>query len=226
MKYIFIVCCTLVVFSCTNSSSDRAKGANTIVDTLQDGDKSLQKKFKITAFDKSKNPLHDSIKGELLEGLSWMDLNGEHLALFSSIPVKMSENNGQSGAIFAYCFDKKGDSWTKQWMVQDRIDACEVDATCEFFPGSFSITDMDNNQVGEISFLYKLSCKGDVSPDEKKLILYEGATKYAIRGSTIIEYDQQREGGEKKPDARFVTAAKPIQDFAMAQWEKFGYTKY
>ncbi len=226
MKYYSLIVGLLLFVSCTNSGSEQPSVAKATTDNLQQEDKTLQKKFKLASFDKGNNPLRDSIKGELLEGLSWMDLNGDHLALFSAIPVKMSENNGQSGSLYAYCFDKIGDSWLKKWMVQDRIDACEVDATCEFFPGSFSITDMDSNQVGEVSFLYKLSCKGDVSPDEKKLILYEGSNKYAIRGSTIIEYDQNREGGEKKPDAQFARAAKPIQDFALAQWEKFGYIKY
>jgi hypothetical protein len=138
----------------------------------------------------------------------------------------MHENKGQSGYLYAYCFDKSASGWTKKWMLQDRVEACEVDATCEFFPGSFTITDSDSNAVGEVAFLYKLSCKGDVSPDEKNSFCMRGILNMPFGGSTIIEYDQHREGGEKKPDAQFVKAARPIQAFAMAQWEKYGYTKY
>ncbi|MBK8519744.1 MAG: hypothetical protein IPL54_02280 [Chitinophagaceae bacterium] len=101
-----------------------------------------------------------------------------------------------------------------------------MDATCEFFPKSFTITDNNANDVGEVCFLYKLSCKGDVSPDEKKLIMYEGVNKYAIRGSTILQFAAGKEGGDKKIDASFSKAARPLLDFANGQWDKFGVTKF
>jgi hypothetical protein len=138
----------------------------------------------------------------------------------------MNKNGQQSGAIYAYCFIQSGGAWQKEWEVKDRIDDCEVDATCEFLPNSFTITDNDGNNLGEVTFLYKLSCKGDVSPDEKKLIMYEGANKYAIRGSTILNYEGGKEGGDKKIDGSFTKAAKSLLDFANSQWDKFGITKY
>jgi len=40
--------------------------------------------------------------------------------------------------------------------------------------------------------------QGDVSPDEKKLIMYEGPKKYAIRGATIMEINGSKEGEIKR----------------------------
>lgn len=182
--------------------------------------------FKVLSFDKNEHFFEDSIKGTVVEGLSWRDAKSEHRVLFTTIPVKMNKSGQQSGAVYAYCFIQSGGAWQKKWEVKDRVDDCDVDATCEFLPNSFTVTDNDNNGVGEVCFLYKLSCKGDVSPDEKKLIMYEGVNKYAIRGSTILQFAEGREGGDKKIDASFSKAAKPLLDFANGQWDKFGTARY
>ena len=182
--------------------------------------------FTVLKFDKKEQLFKDSIKGSVVNGLSWRDAEGEHRALFTKISAQMNAAGLQSAAIYAYCFSKNTTEWKKTWEVKDRIDACEVDATCEFLPNAITITDNDRNDVGEVTFLYKLSCKGDVSPDDKKLIMYEGANKYAIRGTTVLEYNGSKEGGDKKVDASFTKAAKPLLDFANSQWNKFGTTKY
>ena len=178
------------------------------------------------SFDKNDHTFKDSIKGTLIDGLSWQDAEGENRVLFTANPVQMNTSGQQGGAVYAYCFIRNKTGWKKKWEVKDRIENCEVDATCEFLPGSFTITDNDGNSLGEVCFLYKLSCKGDVSPDEKKLIIYEGVNKYAIRGSTILQFAAGKEGGDKKIDASFSKAAKPLLDFANGQWDKFGTTKY
>ncbi len=182
--------------------------------------------FTILPFDKTETTFKDSIKGALVKGLSWQDAAGEHRVLFTAIPVQLNKNDLQSAAVNAYCFIKNVNGWKKKWEVKDRIDACETDATCEFLPNSFTITDNDGNNAGEVTFLYKLSCRGDVGPDEKKLIMYEGVNKYAIRGTTVLQYAGSKQGGDKKIDASFNKAAKPLLDFANSQWDKFGTTKY
>ncbi|MBK8519743.1 MAG: hypothetical protein IPL54_02275 [Chitinophagaceae bacterium] len=64
--------------------------------------------FTVLKFDKKEQLFKDSIKGNIINGLSWKDSNGEHRALFTAIPVKMNESSGlQSGAIYVYCFSKK-----------------------------------------------------------------------------------------------------------------------
>jgi len=229
MRNCLVVFSVIILFACNNQSKDKTdtnKKDSTSTTSQQKEPVSGTAAFKVLSFDKNEHFYEDSIKGTVVEGLAWRDLVSEHRVLFTAIPVKMSKSGLQSGAIYAYCFVQSGGAWQKEWEVKDRIDNCEVDATCEFFPGSCTVTDNDGNNMGEVCFLYKLSCKGDVSPDEKKLIMYEGANKFAIRGSTIIEYNGSKEGGDKKIDASFTKAAKPLLDFANSQWDKFGITKY
>lgn len=229
MKHCLVVFSSFILFACNNqqkvkTDSNKDDSASTTIQ--QEEPVSGTPAFKVLSIDKNEHFYEDSIKGTIVEGLGWRDAVSEHRVLFTAIPVKLNKKGLQSGAIYAYCFVQSGGAWQKEWEVKDRIDDCEVDATCEFLPGSFTVTDNDGNNIGEVCFLYKLSCKGDVSPDEKKLIMYEGANKYAIRGSTIIEYNGSKEGGDKKIDASFTKAAKPLLDFANNQWDRFGTTRY
>ncbi len=182
--------------------------------------------FSLGSFDKNTTPLKDSVKGDkIIDGATWTDAEGENTVLLAQTYNDMV-NGMQNQRIYAYCFKKEGGAWKRKWLVQDRIDSCEVDATCEFFPQSLTVTDNDKNNIGEVTFVYKLSCKGDVSPDEKKLIMYEGAQKYAIRGFTIIQLDGKKIGGDKKIDPAFNNAPRPLLDFANQRWDKFGFAKY
>jgi hypothetical protein len=229
MKNYLLLFSISFLFACNNSQQ---KPGNTVTEDSssatpqQDEPIMATTGFKVLAFDKNDQTFKDSIKGKLLDGLSWQDAAGENRVLFTTVAVEMNKSGLQSGAVHAYCFIKDAAGWKKKWEVNDKVDACEVDATCEFLPNSFTITDNDNNNAGEVTFLYKLSCKGDVSPDEKKLIMYEGANKYAIRGTTTLQFAGGKEGGNKKIDAAFTKAAKPLLDFANSQWDKFGTTKY
>lgn len=227
MKFRSLVAASLLLFACNNQPKENTVSSSTDSVPAQKEEPVLgTPAFAVLSFDKHEHFYEDSIKGNIVEGLAWRDAVSEHRVLFTSIPVKLDKQGLQSGAIYAYCFVQSGGVWQKEWEVKDRIDNCEVDATCEFFPGSFTITDVDKNNFGEVTFLYKLSCKGDVSPDEKKLIMYEGSQKYAIRGSTILQYPESKEGGEKKIDGSFNKGSKALLDFANSQWDKFGTEKY
>lgn len=225
MKKIIVFFCMLAFLGCTNNSNESAKESDKPADTktTTPSDTPI---FSVLTFDKNDPFFKDSIKGVVTDGIHWKDMEGENVVLFSSVPVQISKDGVQSGYLYAYCFIKTADNWKRKWLVQDKIEDCQVDATCEFLPGSFTITDLDKNNRGEVTFLYKLSCKGDVSPDDKKLIMYEGTDKYVIRGTTILEYNNTKDGGDKRIDASFLKAAKPLLDYANLQWDKFGLTKY
>lgn len=225
MKFYLLLLPVAALFACNNQVKQNSVPDNTDTSPQQE-QATATPVFQVLPFDKNEHFYEDSIKGAVVDGLAWRDAESEQRVLFTAVPVKLDKNGQQSGAIYAYCFIQSGEAWQKKWEVKDRIDNCDVDATCEFLPGSFSITDNDKNNMGEVTFLYKLSCKGDVSADDKKLIMYEGMNKYAIRGTTILQFPESREGGDKRIDASFNKAARPLLDFANSQWDKFGVTKY
>ncbi len=228
MKFLTAAVCLLVMFACNqNQENNSTPPANK--DSADRSSKSPErviKSFTLLQIDRNTLPVKDSITGKIVDAASWADADGENIVVLSESDNTMTKEGTQNKRIYASCFIKDNNGWKKKWQVQDYIEKCEVDATCEFFQSSLTVTDVDKNNTGEVCFLYKLSCKGDVSPDDKKLILYEGSQKYAIRGTTILQYNGQKEGGAKKADPAFSNADKSLLDFANGQWEKFGLQKY
>ncbi|WP_374951860.1 M949_RS01915 family surface polysaccharide biosynthesis protein [Mucilaginibacter sp.] len=68
------------------------------------------------------------------------------------------------------------------WQLHGMVTDCKIDMVANFVPGSITITDLDKNWKSEVWVAYRLRCRGDVSPNELKIIMHEGATKYAQRG--------------------------------------------
>lgn len=227
MKNYFIPLCFVAVLSCNNQQQ---KVSNTIVkeDSAVNTpavQQPVTAALTILPFDKNNTAIKDSVKGTIIDGASFKDAEGESWIALTELDN--GEKNGtQNKSIYAYCFTKKGNAFFQKWLVQDNITGCDVDATCEFLPGSLSITDVDSNKIAETTFLYQLSCKGDVSPHSKKLIMYQGTDKFAIRGSSILQTPAGKEGGDKKIDTSFANGPKALLEFASKQWDKFGFQKY
>jgi hypothetical protein len=87
--------------------------------------------------------------------------------------------------------------------VKELVEECEEDLTAQFHPAALGVTDLDGDGYAEITFAYEVGCRGDVSPDDYKLLLLENGDKYILRGTTVIDthdYANADAGGEFKPD--------------------------
>jgi hypothetical protein len=106
-------------------------------------------------------------------------------------------------------------------QIKDAVEQCGEDLTLEIDGDSITVTDLDGNGFSEVAFAYRRSCKGDVSPDELKLMLLEKGEKYAIRGETAIKLDGKTIGGGMKPDsAAFKKAPPAFLEHAKALFKK------
>ena len=167
-------------------------------------------------------------QGKTVQSNKIIDASGESIILLSETGVLESkkEEGGWYANLYAYKYKKRDTGWQLMWRVYDFIPECEVDVTCEFIPGSLTVTDLNNNGKAEITFIYKLSCRGDVSPDALKLILYEGNSKYAIRGEMLVIAGPDKFGGQKIIDKSFNSAPKAFLAHANKLWEKHKTMKY
>ncbi len=159
------------------------------------------------------------IDGSIVASANFTDLNGRNYVLITETS-ETERGEYREKRIYGYHF--AGDKLEQLWKVQDYIVDCEFDVTVDFIEGSLSITDLNRNGVAESVFLYKLSCKSDVSPDDMKLIMHEGSTKYAIRG--VMDLDMESYGrydGTMKVDASFNSAPEGFRDYAVKQWNKY-----
>jgi len=195
--------------------------------------------IKILAFNPQALPPEISYQGKLVNGAHWLDNNGENLLLLcetgyykSPVSPGSKENpykeQGWAAEIYGYHYVKAKEKFTLLWKMFDSIKICPYDLTLAFLPNSLTITDLDGNGIAESAFLYKLGCRGDVSPVQLKLIMHEGKEKYAIRGKTMVPTaDPQRKiGGQKAIDAGFQRAPRAFLDYALQQWQAFVEEKF
>lgn len=107
------------------------------------------------------------------------------------------------------------------WRAKDFVEQCPFDLTLEFIDGSIEVTDLDADGEAEVSFLYQLACRSDVSPLTAKLLMYEGAAKYALRGTSRIRASETEfMGGDFTADPAFDKAPAQFRPFAEAKWKR------
>lgn len=158
-------------------------------------------------------PAAQRLPGKLLEAWRWQDANGENLLVVyrAAIPsrnerraqtdpafrkkladpktVTSAEDDGRGAQLLVRQYARKQGAYTELWRLQDGVSDCPVDLVLGPAPHSTTITDLDHNGQSETTVLYALGCRGDVSPDDLKLVMHEGAAKYALRGFTVVQFD-------------------------------------
>jgi hypothetical protein len=67
--------------------------------------------------------------------------------------------------------------------------------------------------------MYRTYCLSDVSPSDLKIIMFQNAQKYAMRGETKIDWgDGTFDGGTYKLDDAFKASPEVFQNFAKSMW--------
>ncbi|MGB0522628.1 MAG: M949_RS01915 family surface polysaccharide biosynthesis protein [Flammeovirgaceae bacterium] len=179
----------------------------------------------IHAFALSSIPTGVKALGEaFIAGGKWMDANGENLLICTlSEKVTPGDPNGAGGdhvykQLYVEHFTKKESAtdYTLMRKIQD-IQDCNFSNMLALSTESIRITDLDQDQYAEISFVYNLGCRSDVSRDPMKLMLLENGEKYAIRGQTRFSSDSP----DKNFDEDFAKAPANFKDFASELWDQY-----
>jgi len=153
--------------------------------------------------------------------VQWTDNLGDNLIEIIETEERWNGDK-RTKELFAYHYINNAGEKKQLWKVYDFIKDCEVDVTLDYIDGSLMVTDLNNDGISETMFMYRMSCKGDVSNDDVKLIMHEGTKKYAIRGSmNLIMNGQSLQQGSMKVDNAFDNAPDSFLDFAKEQWNKF-----
>ncbi|OCA75061.1 M949_RS01915 family surface polysaccharide biosynthesis protein [Chryseobacterium arthrosphaerae] len=177
--------------------------------------------------DSSQVPKGLKYKGDFKDGFRWKDKTGEYMVITSETGVYINEsfaheNDGSDAEVFAHCYSLENNQ--QIWKVNDFIKDCMVDIDAAFKKNSLSVTDLDKNGIAEVWVMYEMACKGDVSPSDLKVIMYEGKQKFAMRGETKIRSgmeDQGKpvfEGGTYTFDKAFQQGPKVFREYAEKLW--------
>jgi hypothetical protein len=150
--------------------------------------------LKITA---AEIPTAIKIKGKIQEAWKWTDNLGENILITARVdPYDDKGKNeygeeGQTAELHAVHYAKKGTDYTPVWKMDDMEKSCPFDITCDFIPGSATITDIDKDGIAETKIQYSLACRSDVSPATMKLLLFENGVRYDLKGNRWLPYSPE-----------------------------------
>ena len=166
-------------------------------------------------------------KGAIVQVAHFRDALGEHTLLLTQtgafptpgLKLDAGEDAHYDAELYAYDYTGTGASRSLLWRTVDFQRDCRFDLYAGFLPGTTTITDLDHDGTAEVTFLYTTSCRSDVSPATRKLIMHQGATKYAVRGTTRLPRGYG--GGDMRIDPSFGRAPAALREFAVRRWNQY-----
>jgi hypothetical protein len=185
----------------------------------------LNAQIKVKNLDQSSLPKNVQFIGKMYKAVSWRDNSGNNIAILTNTGKIRSKNPPDNGyydaALYAYHYIISGDSLKSSWRVYDFVKDCPLDLILNFIPNTFSLTDLDNNGFAEVWIMYKSACKGDVSPNSQKIIMYENNKKFALRGNSQVKVSENEIiGGDYKMDEAFKNGHPSFRKYAENLWNK------
>ena len=152
------------------------------------------------------------------KALQFEDKNGKNYLVATTIQNR-SDEWASKVILVQHYIEKSNKKLVLLRQITDKEDHCELDNDLQFLTESLRITDLDKNNYAEITFLFKVGCRSDVSPIGLKLMVIENGNQAAIRGKTLPRgFDYKK---EKVADSSFKKLPKQIQDQANKLWDKF-----
>ena len=170
-------------------------------------------------------PKNISYQGKPVQIIRYEDKTGTYLALITQTGVQpqKGEDDNHQAHLYGYLYQLNGAATPTQiWTLHDQVTDCLLDIVAGFVPGSMVVTDLDKNGKAEVWVVYRLACRGDVSPGELKIIMHEGMTKYAMRGIGRIKIGNtiQHDGGVITSND-FKKGAVTFSQYAGNLWNKY-----
>lgn len=174
----------------------------------------------LTSIEKNKIPEECDYEGKVFDVNSWSDANG--LNYFIRSISEFEEENLEDGAVlvsqnlYAYHYIQKGNTFELKREVTDFVKDCEFDVIVSHVPTAIELKDINKDNIGEISFVYRLACTSDVSSSNQKLVMLENGEKYILRGYTEV----YGEGGDFEIGEEFNNAPEGFLEQAKKMWEE------
>lgn len=142
--------------------------------------------------------------GTLVDARQVQDVMGRHvLVLTRTVGPSREQSGAREGRIDlrATYYDEQPSGWQEAWTIKDFVDCPDLDMMGRFLLKGLSVTDLDRNGVAEVTVPYMTFCGGGVDPGVLKIILRQGATKFALRGENEIPIPgYASDGGRYTPD--------------------------
>lgn len=178
------------------------------------------------------------VEGKIIAGVEWMEDSVKYYAWVAETEIAYAPPPGADAAeaedmewsqksIFAHVYAFGKEQPIELWTHNDEVKECPFDLTLAYIDGTLKVTDLDNDGTAEVAFMYQLSCKSDVSPDEIRLLMYEGKDRYSISGIMGLKLGTEiNEPPVTTPDAALGAAPEAFRKHAEAIWNAHNQTVY
>lgn len=108
-----------------------------------------------------------------------------------------------------------------EWRHSADVECDGVDIVADFYPGTFSVTDLDGNGTGELTFAYHRFCGGGIDPRDVTVVVHEGGNSYVLEGQTQVKVgDDPPFGGGFEMDEALSAAPRWLQDKALQTFQQ------
>ncbi len=140
-------------------------------------------------------PAGIEVAGKVQGGLRWKDKSGENLIIFDRAEATTTPEGGDKPAVSVTMTARHvvatGNAWTLVRIYEQMLALCDLNtrADLNIDAKNWSITDIDKDGIAEATWVWFSSCKSNVSPDTKKLIMTIGDKEYPLVGYTKVEVD-------------------------------------
>lgn len=176
-------------------------------------------------------PAGMAYEGKVVLNASWDDKQGKNYVIITETDVVYQEASGEDvelgqKTMHVYGYVQAADKTSLEWSYIDQIVECPFDITLSLLPNTASVTDLNEDGVGEFTFMYGKSCKSDVSPDEIRLLMQQANQQYEIRGVAGLEMEGISEKPQTEVGEVFKTAPPAFLAHAMKVWEAHNVMKY
>lgn len=229
MRSILFLLITIFICSCGENQEANTSGAS---GAPTDG-KEIVKRFEpssITKLNVADIPASCVTKGKVVSAYKWTDKLGENVFIATETgeiytPEKESDDEYldpfKEAHLYAYHYVISGSEVKLLRELHDFVSECQFDVEASFIPSTIQITDLNSDDTGEVWMMYKTYCLSDVSPSDLKIIMFQNGQKYALRGSSQIDWeDGSVDGGQFKFDEAFSSSPESFRDFAKTMWNQ------
>ena len=105
---------------------------------------------------------------------SWIGTVGEQYLVQLQRFNSTNSPDEPAGEVFTHLYVIDEQEALRVWQIYDYVPCDGLDVIAEFAKNTAVVTDINNNGVVEVNVPYYLGCRGDVSYDEMKVVMYEG----------------------------------------------------
>lgn len=124
-------------------------------------------------------------------GVRWLDVDGEHVVVFSKTRAQGIEAgiDAEDSTLYATHFVRKPDGTIERVReIREHTGFCSDDIVSRFHAAHL-VSDIDDDGLAELMFGYAHgACVTDMGDVPFKLFLVEGADKYVLRGNNFYEW--------------------------------------